>query len=224
ISMDGWIDKVSAVLEIWYPGMLGGRAVANILFGDQNPSGKLPVTFPRSLSDSPAHKSKKTYPGENLKVHYDEGIFVGYRYFEKMGIDPLFPFGFGLSYTTFTYNDVICDKKALTTIDDMINLGVTITNIGNRSGKEIVQVYARNQTSEITRPVKELVGFTKIYLEPKETKTAVIIVKAKDLTYYDDKSHTFVLESGDYNLLIGSSSKEIFLQSVISVPTTVSIK
>ena len=103
-KLDDWIENIPAVLEAWYPGMEGGRAIANILFGDINPSGKLPITFPKTIKDSPAHKSKKTFPGEDLKVYYEEGIYVGYRYFDQYSVKPLFPFGFGLSYTNFKFD------------------------------------------------------------------------------------------------------------------------
>ncbi|MFX0133934.1 MAG: glycoside hydrolase family 3 C-terminal domain-containing protein, partial [Candidatus Hodarchaeota archaeon] len=160
IPMDGWIENVPAVVEAWYAGMEGGNAIANVIFGDVNPSGKLPITFPKKLSDSPAHKSTRTFPGfkEEIngkwlrRVFYDEGIFVGYRYFDKENIEPLFPFGYGLSYTTFKYENLQISKKTISK-NDKITVSCDIINSGERDGTEVVQLYVQDVESSLKRPI-----------------------------------------------------------------------
>ncbi|MHA1976785.1 MAG: glycoside hydrolase family 3 C-terminal domain-containing protein [Candidatus Hodarchaeales archaeon] len=217
IGMKEWINDVPAVLEAWYGGMEAGNAIANVLFGDVNPSGKLPISFPIQLSDSPAHKSPRTYPGdlEELKVHYEEGIYIGYRHFEKFDIAPLFPFGFGLSYTTFSYDNLSLSKNRLTGLDDSFTLFVDITNTGDRFGKEIVQVYAHDLECTVDRPFKELVGFEKVELNPKEKKTVQIGIMGKDFAFYDIITHDWKLDPGEIQILVGSSSQDIHLKSEI---------
>jgi beta-glucosidase len=216
VSMIEWIENVPAILEVWYPGMEGGRAIANILFGDVNPSGKIPWTFPRRLKDSPAHKSTKTFPGEDLKVYYDEGIYVGYRYFEKKGIEPLFPFGFGLSYTTFEIKNATSDKETLNSMDDALNISVEVLNTGERAGSEVIQIYSEFPCKTIDRPIKELVSFEKVFLNRGEKKKIKILVKAKDLAYYDTKTADWNIEQGKHTLHIGNSS--------INIKTRIEIK
>ncbi|MHA1668141.1 MAG: glycoside hydrolase family 3 C-terminal domain-containing protein [Candidatus Heimdallarchaeaceae archaeon] len=217
VAMDEWLDKVPAVLEVWYPGMEGGRAIANIVFGDVNPSGKLPVTFPKKIEDSPVHRSKRTYPGKDLKVYYDEGIFVGYRFFEKEEIEPLFPFGYGLSYTSFNFEEVDSKKNTLKSIDETFELDVKITNTGERAGSEVIQVYSEDVEASVERPKKELVGFAKVFLEKKETKIIKIKIKAKSLAFYDVKSKSWRLEPGKFILHVGNSSKNLKLKKEIRV-------
>jgi len=216
ISMGEWLDNIPAVLEAWYPAMEGGRAIANVLFGDVNPSGKLPWTFPKKLEDSPAHKSTRTYPGEDLQVYYKEGIYVGYRYFEKEQIKPLFPFGYGLSYTSFELENIKCDKDVLISLKDKLQLTVKVENTGKREGSEVVQVYAQALKPSIDRPVKELVGFQKIHLKPSQKKEAKITVKAKDLAFYDLESKNWKIDEGKIILHIGNSSENITLRHEIS--------
>ncbi len=209
IAMEDWIEDVATILEVWYPGMEGGRAIVNILFGDINPSGKIPMTFPKLLKDSPAHKSTKTFPGEDLKVYYEEGIYVGYRYFEKENIEPLFPFGFGLSYTTFEIKNVTSDKSKLDSEDDSLKITVEVINTGERAGSEVIQIYSSAPCKSIDRPVKELVGFEKIFLERGEKKNVEILIKAKDLAFYDTEKSDWSIEQGKYILHIGNSSVSI---------------
>ena len=212
VAMEEWFNYVPALLEVWYPGMEGGRAIANVLFGDINPSGKLPWTFPKKITDSPAHKSTRTYPGENLKVHYEEGIYVGYRHFEKKNIEPLFPFGYGLSYTSFDISNVTSNKKILKSLNDELELTVNVSNTGNREGGEVVQVYAQALKPSVDRPIKELVGFQKVRLNAGETKAVKILIKAKDLAFYDVKSNSWKIDEGKIILHIGNSSKNIILK------------
>jgi beta-glucosidase len=213
IDMEDWIEEVPSVVEAWYGGMEAGTAIANVLFGDVNPSGKLTMTFPRKLSDSPAHSSRRSYPG-NDKVFYDEGIFVGYRHFDTKNIDPLFPFGYGLSYTTFTYENLTINKKQMRE-DDTIKVSVDITNTGKITGKEIAQLYIQDVESSIERPLKELKGFKKINLKSGQMGTVVFELNRNDLSYYNPIENSWVVEKGIFKILIGSSSKDIRLEGEI---------
>ncbi|NHJ33150.1 MAG: glycosyl hydrolase [Asgard group archaeon] len=215
VAMSDWIDSVPAVVEAWYPGSESGRAIANVLFGDVNPSGKLPITFPKKLSDSPAHKSKKTYPGDE-NVYYEEGIFVGYRHFDKEKIDPLFPFGFGLSYTTFEYNNGKINKESMTA-KDKITFSVDITNTGKREGSEVVQLYVKDDKSTVERPEKELRNFEKINLKPGEKKTVIFEITTNDLEFYDVENHSWKHEKGKFTLMVGSSSRNIHYKQKIEL-------
>ena len=213
IAMDEWIDSVDAVLMCWYGGMEAGHAIANVLFGDINPSGKLPLTFPKQLEDSPAHSTgdRKNYPGdEEKRVYYDEGIFVGYRWFDRMKIDPLFPFGFGLSYTQFKFSSIDVNRQRIAKRDDAVLVEVGVTNTGNHSGSEVIQIYSKDIEASVERPLQELVGFEKIHLAPNETKTVSITVKAQDLAFFDPTKHDWIIEPGDFKLLIGGSSRDLF--------------
>ncbi|MCK5266388.1 MAG: glycoside hydrolase family 3 C-terminal domain-containing protein, partial [Candidatus Thorarchaeota archaeon] len=219
IAMDEWIEDVEAVLMCWYGGMEAGHAIANVLFGDVNPSGKLPLTFPKKLSDSPAHSTgnPRNFPGdEEKRVFYDEGIFVGYRWFDEKNIEPLFPFGFGRSYTTFEFGDVHLTESNLHQIDDKLSIKVGITNTGDLEGAEVVQVYAHDFQSSVERPPRELVGFEKVNLRPGESKSVVILVKAEDLAFYDVTKHDWTVEPGDFKFLIGNSSRDIHLDADFS--------
>ncbi len=213
IAMNNWIDNVSSVVEAWYGGMEAGNAIASVIFGDINPSGKLTITFPKKLSDSPAHVSRRTFPGDD-KVFYDEGIFVGYRHFDTKDIEPLFPFGFGLSYTTFSYENLMIDKKKIGS-GDVIKVSIDVTNSGKFEGKEIVQLYVQDVESSVERPTKELKGFEKVSLHPNETKTVIIELKKEDFSFYNETVNSWVVENGTFNILIGSSSRDIRLQGEI---------
>jgi beta-glucosidase len=200
-----WLGDVAAVVEAWYPGQECGNAIADVLFGAVTPSGKLPQTFPRRLEDNPAFIN---YPGENGHVHYGEGIFVGYRYYDKKDVDPLFPFGFGLSYTTFEYGDVAVSSDTMDP-DGSLTLSLQVTNTGERAGKEVVQLYLRDPASSLARPPKELKGFAKIALEPGEQRTVEIVIDRTALAYWDDARESWVAEAGEFEALVGSSSRDI---------------
>ncbi len=202
-----WLDKVAAVVQAWYLGQETGHAIADVLFGDVNPSGKLPTTFPRRLQDNPAYIN---YPGENGQVLYGEGLFVGYRYYDKKDIAPLFPFGYGLSYTTFAYRNLKLSKPEYAT-GDAIRLSVDVENTGSRAGKEIVQVYLRDVQSRLMRPEKELRAFAKVALEPGETRTITFTLDEEALSYYDPMLKRWVAEAGEFQVLVGSSSRDIRL-------------
>lgn len=212
IAMEEWIDDVEAVLMCWYGGMEAGNAIANVLFGDVNPSGKLPLTFPMRLEDSPAHSTgnPRNYPGdEEKRVHYEEGIYVGYRWFDKEEIEPLFPFGYGQSYTDFEFDTINLNRQSIGKPEDTLLIEVDVTNSGTHSGSEVVQVYSKDVDSSIDRPLQELVGFEKVALDPGQTKTVAITVKAEDLAFYDVSNHDWTIEAGEFKLLIGRSSRDI---------------
>lgn len=204
-----WAKEVPAIVQSWYNGSESGSALASILMGDANPSGKLPFSFPEKLTDLGAHSfDANCYPGVNQEVEYKEGIYVGYRWLENKKIKPTFSFGHGLSYTTFKYGKLTADKLAIGQ-DDKITFTVDITNTGNRDGSEIVQLYIRDIKSSVDRPEKELKGFDKVYLKAGETKTVFITVDKSALSFFDADKHDWVAEQGDFEAIIGASSADI---------------
>ena len=200
-----WIDKVPAVLQLWYDSQEQGKALADILFGDVTPSGKLPTTFPVRLEDNPAYIN---YPGENGKVRYGEGIFVGYRYYDKKDVAPLFPFGHGLSYTKFKYGNLRLSAKSITPNDKLI-VKIDVTNAGNAAGKEIVQLYVRDVKSTFARPVKELKAFAKVEIKPRRKKTITFTLDREAFWYFDAVKNAWSTEPGAYEILVGASSRDI---------------
>ena len=226
VAMSEWIDDVSAVLEGWMMGQAGGAALADILFGRVSPSGKLAETFPLKLADTPSHIN---WPGGAGKVYYGEGIFIGYRYYDAKEIPVLFPFGHGLSYTTFEYSNA---KVSSTNFKDVDGLTVTVDvkNTGKLSGKETVQVYVHDQKSDLIRPVKELKGFAKVDLQPGETKTISIHLDFRAFAYYHPEHKQWITEDGDFYILIGASSADIrsrltaTLQSTLDLPCVLDIE
>jgi len=208
ILMNGWIDRIPALIEAFYPGQEGGHALADILFGDVNPSGKLPMTFPKRWEDSPAYG---TYPGTKELADYREGIYVGYRHFDKQNIEPLFPFGYGLSYTTFEYSDLRINPSRIMA-DDTVTVQLTVKNTGDMAGDEVVQVYVQDVEASVEREVKSLKGFQRISLDPGERKTISFKLAQSALSFYDVKSKKWVAEPGKFNVLIGSSSADIRLE------------
>lgn len=202
-----WLEKTQAVLQAWFGGQEMGNAIAAALFGNINPSGKLPATFPVRLEDNPAFIN---YPGENGKVHYGEGLFVGYRYYDKKDIDPLFPFGYGLSYTTFDYTNLRLYTDDLAPTEE-IKVFADITNTGQIAGKEIVQLYLKDVESSFVRPEKELKAFKKINLQPGETKTVELTLTRDSFAFYNPVQKSWVTESGKFHILLGSSSQDIHL-------------
>ncbi len=211
-----WLDRVAAVVEAWYPGQECGNAIADVLFGDVNPSGKLTETFPLRLQDNPAYIN---YPGENGQVRYGEGIFVGYRYYEKKQIEPLFPFGFGLSYTTFYYDELSLSAHKITP-EETLSISIDVTNTGTCAGQEIVQLYVRDQTASVLRPEKELKAFAKVHLEPGERRTVTLTIDREALAYYDTLTRTWVAEAGEFEVLVGSSSRDIHATDTFTLTET----
>lgn len=206
-----WIDQVAAVLLAYYPGMENGHAVARVLLGEVNPSGRLPVTFPVRLQDTPAFVN---YPGRR-EARYGEGIFVGYRHYDAKDVAPLFPFGFGLSYTTFEYRDLLVTPRARP--GEPIHVTVTVTNTGAAAGKEVVQLYVHDPASSLPRPPKELKGFAKIALWPGETQRVTFLLDQRSLAFYDPDQQAWIAEPGEYEVLVGSSSRDIRARAAFSL-------
>lgn len=207
-----WISEVPAVIQAWYLGTEAGNAIASVLVGDVNPSGKLPFTFPEKLEDVGAHQLGD-YPGRQREdgifdEKYNESIFVGYRWTDKQKIRPLFPFGHGLSYTTFAYGKATVNKKVMK-INEQIVITVPITNTGKRIGSEIVQLYISDLKSSLPRPVKELKGFSKIQLAPGETQEVTFLIDKQALSFFNDSRHEWVAEPGKFEAQIAASATDI---------------
>jgi beta-glucosidase len=203
-----WIDKVAAVLEAWYPGQESGAGTAAVLFGDADPGGRLPMTFPVNAAQGPATKPEE-YPGVGRSAHYDEGIYVGYRFYDEHKQTPLFPFGFGLSYTAFAYSQLHVER-----VNDSFQLHVTVKNTGNRAGSEVVEVYLTDPPSA-HEPPYQLKGFSKVQLQAGESTTVDITIPVAELAAWDDASHHWQTSSGVYRLSVGSSSRDIKLNTDI---------
>lgn len=215
-----WVDNVRGILETYLGGQGWGGAVADVLFGVVNPSGKSAETLPKKLSDNPSYLN---FPREDDRVEYREGIFVGYRYYDKKEMDVLFPFGYGLSYSTFEYSDLVLDKKEM--IDqDILRVSVKVRNTGKVSGKEIVQLYVRDINSSVIRPEKELKGFEKVELNPGEEKEVIFTLDNRAFAYYNVDIKDWHVESGEFEILIGKSSRDIVLKNTVYVKSTVKIR
>ena len=199
-----WVDNAKAILQCWFPGQEFGNSLADILIGKVNPSGKLPTTFPKKLSDTPAYS---TYPGKDLQMDYEEGLFIGYRWYDRESIEPLFPFGHGLSYTSFEYSNL----RAIPPKGDssVAAFEVDITNTGDVAGKEVLQGYITVNESQIERPQKELKKFEKISLEPGETKKVKFELSEKDLSFWSTENNAWQVEPAEYSFSIGASATDI---------------
>ena len=220
VALGDWIVGGGAVLEAWMMGQAGGGAIADVLFGRGNPSGKLTETFPVKLAHTPAHIN---FPGGNGEVRYGEGIFIGYRYYDAKEIPVQFPFGYGGSYTTFKYSAPRLSASTFRDVDGL-TVSVDVTNTGSMAGKEIVQVYVHDRQSRLVRPPKELKGFAKLELQPGETKTATIRLDTRAFAYYHPRYGQWITEDGEFDILIGASSTDIrgsataTLQSTLQLP------
>lgn len=215
-----WADKVAAIVEAYLGGQAVGIATVNVLFGDVNPCGKLPETFPKKLSDNP---SFLYYGGEGNEADYREGIFVGYRYYDKKDMDVLFPFGHGLSYTTFAFENL---RLSAAEINDTDTLTVTVTakNTGAVPGKTVVQLYVgKGQTDQVIRPVKELKGFDKVFLNPGESKDVTFTLDKRSFAYWNDELGDWHVETGEYTVSIGHSSRDLAVCAAVKVNSTVKI-
>lgn len=215
-----WTGKVKAILEGYLGGQAGGGAAADLLFGDANPSGKLAETFPVRVQDNP---SSLFFPGEGDISEYREGIFVGYRYYDAKEIEPLFPFGHGLSYTSFSYSNLRTDKVRMLDHETVL-VSLDVTNTGSRIGKEIVQLYVRDIESSVIRPRKELKGFRKVELQPGETRTVTFELDRRAFAYYHTGLSDWYAETGEYEILAGRSSRDIVLKTGIHVESTVPVR
>jgi beta-glucosidase len=216
VTMTKWIAKTPALVDMWFGGQEGGKALAAILFGDANPSGKLPVTLPKRWEDSPAFGH---YPGENLKVDYAEGIYVGYRYFDTKNVEPQFPFGYGLSYTTFEYSGLKIAKPTVFTSNSLYDFVVTlnVSNTGKRAGAEVVQLYVHDGHSKIDRPVHELKGFHRVELKPGESKTVRFKLDRAALSYWDPATKAWQADPGTFEVQVGGSSRDIRLRGQLEL-------
>lgn len=203
-----WLDQVAAVVETFYAGQAMGGGLADVLFGVVNPSGKLTVTFPQQIEDIPGWHS---YPGENGRHLYSEGIFVGYRWYDVRRLAPLFPFGFGLSYTTFAYSDIAVDRETIKT-GETLTVSFTVTNTGSCAGKEISQLYSSYRDSRQKRPLQDLRAFSKIELQPGEQRRVSLTLPVDDLRYYDTNRQRWILEAGEIDLCVGGHSRDLPLQ------------
>ena len=209
-----WVKEVPAIVQAWYLGSEAGSAIASVLTGDVNPSGKLPFTFPASLQDVGAHKlgeypgTPRNYGSPIVDQKYNEGIFVGYRWADKEKTKPLFSFGHGLSYTTFAYGKAIADKKVMGQ-DETLTITLPVTNTGSREGSEVIQLYISDLKSSLPRPVKELKGFSKVKLAPGETREVTFTIGKEALSFFDDARHEWVAEPGKFEAWIGASSTDI---------------
>lgn len=204
-----WVKKVPAIVQGWYLGSEAGNALANVLSGKVNPSGKLPFSFPVKLADNGAHAfGEISYPGDSIKQVYKEDILVGYRWHDTKKIPALYPFGHGLSYTTYTYGKVALSTKTMDH-NGTIEVKIPVTNTGNREGKEVIQLYIGDEKCSVLRPLKELKHFDKVALSPGETKEVKFTVTADDLKFFDDVRHEWVAEPGKFNVYIGASSADI---------------
>lgn len=207
LELSGVVNRVPSILWAWYGGMEAGNAVADVLSGKVNPSGKMPFTLPVVLEQSPAH-ALGNYPGHDLKVNYEEDILVGYRWFDTKKIVPQFPFGYGLSYTSFELSGIGTDKADYGK-EDVVHVKFTIKNSGSYFGAEVVQLYMSEPVCTVMRPAKELKGFEKVFLQPGETRTLEIPVKVSDLAYYNEISNRWTVEPGDFGFHLGTSSGDI---------------
>ena len=205
-----WVDKVNGIMETWFSGSQTGHALADVLFGKVNPSGKLPFTFPVKLEDNAAH-ALNAYDPEDLSVEYKEGIFVGYRWAEKEQIKPLFAFGHGLSYTTFGYGEAKAAKASMKE-NGTLSVSVDVTNTGDVAGKEVIQLYIGDNEASVARPVKELKGFRKIALEPGQKQTVTFEITPEMLKFFDADKHEWVLEKGKFTAYICAASDDVRTQ------------
>jgi beta-glucosidase len=211
ITMGEWLPDPDAVLLVWYPGQMGGHAIADLLLGGANPSGKLPITFPTGLEQLP--------PFDNVSDEVTYGYFHGYRYLDLNGDVPQFPFGFGLSYTTFALAN-LRSSQSTARPGEWVAFSVDVTNTGNRTGAEVIQLYVSYPESAVERAERELKAFQKIELEPGQTQTVTLDLAVDDLRYYDPESSAWLLEELEYVIRVGSSSRELPLTSSLAVEST----
>ncbi len=215
VDMSAWVDEVPALLDNWFPGQEGGTAVADVLFGDVDPSGRLPATFERRFQDNPVHDSY--YPSQpgSKQVAYSEGVFVGYRGYERDGVAPLFPFGYGLSYTTFAYDKLAVSPER--TRDGIVRVSFDVTNTGAREGADVAQVYVSEANPKLPRPPQELKGFAKVSLRPGETKRVTVELGPRSFSYYDVKRGAWRADKGRFEVRVGRSSAQIVLRGNVEL-------
>jgi beta-glucosidase len=211
-----WKKEVQGIVEAYLGGQAGGGAIADVLTGKVNPSGKLSETFPLRLEDTP---TAIDFPSKDGNANYGEGIYIGYRYYDKKKIEPNFPFGYGLSYTTFSYSDIKTNTTSAKDTDDII-ISLKVKNTGKVAGKEVVQLYVHEQATETSRPENELKHFEKIALNPGEEKTVSFHLTSRDFAYYSTVSHDWAIKSGKFDIRVGASSRDLLLQQTIDIQST----
>ncbi|MGA8273404.1 MAG: glycoside hydrolase family 3 C-terminal domain-containing protein, partial [Candidatus Sulfotelmatobacter sp.] len=216
VDPEGWLDRVPAYLELWYPGERGGTALAEILFGAVNPSGHLPVTFERKWTDNPVHDNYYPELGTN-RVVYKEGVFVGYRGYEHNHVKPLYPFGYGLSYTTFQYSNIAVSPASESSTGVRYNVTFDVTNTGQRAGADVAQVYVAETDPKVPRPAKELKGFSRVDLAPGETKHVSVPLNSRAFTFYDVSAKHWHADAGAYVVEVGRSSEDLPLHADITL-------
>lgn len=221
VATANWLPNVKAYLQAWYPGQEGGTALAEIIFGDINPSGKLPASFEKKWADNPVYRSYYDTTGSG-RVYYSEGLFLGYRYYDSKNVETLFPFGFGLSYTTFGYSNLNIspenmDKMGKVTVD------FDVSNTGKVAGAEVAQIYIHQVTCNVPRPLKELKAFKKVFLAPGETKTVSVQLDSSSVSYYKEKLKAFAYDKGEYDVIIGSSSRDIRLNGSFFITDSLNV-
>ena len=213
VDMNGWIDRAPALLQAWYGGQDAGTALAQLLFGEFSPSGKLPVTFDRRWEDSAVYKSY--YPQTDLKVTYSEGVFLGYRHYDKTGTKPLFPFGYGLSYTNFGYKNLAIAPSTVSG-NEPVTVSFDVTNTGSRPGAEIAEVYVGEPQAKVPRPVRELKGFAKVALMPGETRHVEVKLDERAFSYFDSTAHRWTADPGLFDISVGASDAQIELTGKVT--------
>jgi beta-glucosidase len=218
VIIDDWESKPKAIIQGWLGGQGSGNAIAKIVYGDVNPSGKLAETFPTSLESTPAYLN---YPEEDDYISYGEGVFVGYRYYDKKKLDVSYPFGFGLSYSSFKYENLKISNTDIKDIDG-ITVELDVTNISELPGSDVVQLYVRDKESRYNRPDRELKAFKKVHLKPSETKHVKLELGYRDFCFYDCIENAFKSESGAFDILVGNSSRDIYLMDSVNVTSTYS--
>ena len=210
-----WADKVAAIVSAWYPGQEAGNAIADVLTGAAEPGGRLSQTFPVRWADNPAHsQDREVYPGLEGKVRYEEGIFVGYRHYDKIGMTPLYPFGFGLGYTGFALSDLSIDTSRFEA-DGSASASVTLANTGSREGSTVIQLYVSDEDASVPRPEKELKAFAKVQLKPGESRTVQLSLDARAFAFFAESSKDWLVEPGSFTLRIGQSSDDLPLTAKI---------
>jgi beta-glucosidase len=210
-----WLDTVEALMQVWYPGQEGGKAIAEILLGQVNPSAKLPATFDAALDQRSSHGNYHDEDGDK-RVRIRDGVFTGYRHNDAAGIDPLFAFGYGLSYTTFKVENLRVSAEKFQS-DDGLVVSVDVTNTGDRAGAEVVQCYVGDVEASLPRPVKELKGFDKIGLQPGQTRTVTFELDARSFAFWDVDLHGWVVESGQFDIMVGTSAADIVESKRVTV-------
>lgn len=217
VQMDTWDDEVPAIVQAWFPGQEQGNAIANVLFGEVNPSGKLPITFPVNEDRTPV-SNENQFPGVNGESDYSEGIFVGYKGYEKEGIKPAYAFGHGLSYTTFDYRNVKAKAKRKGKDKDLtLSVDLNLRNTGDVAGAEVVQVYAGALPTNVETPTKQLAGFKKVELKPGKQERVKIELDPKAFSYWDEDKGEWVTPKGEVPIYVGSSSEDIQLKTTITI-------